>query len=82
MQYSPHKYVIIILKTHFFVKTLHPVKKIFCQAMIYNYRRFSDSDFTPRLPPKIEEITKTMVNYKNILTSTSEQTVIKMTNSP
>ncbi len=79
MQYSPHNYVIIILfyhtyykdtfhyilKTHFFGKTLHPVKKIFCQAMIYNCRRMSDSDFTSRLPPKIEEITKTIVIPKD-----------------
>ena len=64
MQYNPHNYIITILKTHFFGKTLHHVKKIFCQAMIYNCRRISNSDSTPRLPPKIEEITKTMVKYR------------------
>ncbi len=58
MQYSSHNYImtILILKTHFFPKTLHHVKKIFCQTMIYDYRRISDSDSTPRLPLKIEEI--------------------------
>ena len=28
MQYSPHNYIIIILKIHFFPKTLHHVKNI------------------------------------------------------
>ena len=64
MQYNPHNYIITILKTHFFGKTLHHVKKIFCLTMTYNCRRISDSDSTPRLPPKIEEIAKTMVKYR------------------
>ena len=32
--------------------------------MIYNYRRSSDSDSTPRLSPKIEAITKTIVDFR------------------
>lgn len=59
MQYSPHNYVMTLLKTHFFPKTLHHMKKIFCQAMIYDCRGISDSDSTSRLPLKIEEIAKT-----------------------
>ena len=39
---------------------------MFCQAMIYNCRRLSDSDSTRHLPPKVKGITKTMVNAKNI----------------
>ncbi len=54
-----HNHVITILKTPFFRKMLHHVKKIFCQAMINNCRRISDSDSTPRFPPKIGKITKT-----------------------
>ena len=65
MQYSPRNYTMTILKTHFFPKTLHHVKKIFCQAMIYDCRGISDSDSTQRLPLKIEEIAKTIVTSKN-----------------
>ena len=34
--------------------------------MIYDCRRASDSDSTPRLSPKIEEITKTIVDFRII----------------
>ena len=34
--YSPHNYVMTILKTHFFRKTLHQVKKILGLAMVSN----------------------------------------------
>ena len=52
-----------IIKDTFFSQNVTSREKNICQAMIYNCRRLSYSDSPSRLPPKIEEITKTMVDF-------------------